>query len=547
MREKCNVFLLCIMLFFTAIAANATQVWDGTSAKWTKGSGTEKDPYLIESPNQLAFLSEMVSAGISDYSGKYFKQTQDFDMKSLVLEPIGISAAFPFKGNYNGNNKSISNLQISGNNSNQHIALFGYVSGSTIENVIVKGSFSCTMSSKNYTAGILAYGTGVKLSNCKNMANIAMIGTNDNIKNTYVAGIIAYASDICTLTNCFNAGSVNVSRSESSRSMLYSFSGGIVGCCDGTCTLIKCSNIGAVNSFSSEFSNFSVSGGIVGRTMKGGKCTLTYCSNAGTISSSSLGDNDNPTSISGGLLGVNSCTCELTNSFNRGSVSGTIRSTALSTSYACSGGMVGYCGNNISIKNCYAHCEIRSIAKQAYAYGIAMAATIKHSYFAGTLTGTSQYGILSSGEVTNCYFNSDCGASTSSYYGTAKTTAQLKSASMPILLNDSETGTTWVMDTNNSNDGYPIFGWQAAPTYKITATCNESHGSVSGGGNYTKGTVVTLTATPKGGYIFSGWSDGKKTNPRSVTVGTSDATYTALFVKMRYVITVNQDCSVNVQ
>lgn len=58
MKEKCNVFLLCIMLLFTAIAANATQIWNGTSkVPWTKGSGTESDPYLIESPANLAYLA----------------------------------------------------------------------------------------------------------------------------------------------------------------------------------------------------------------------------------------------------------------------------------------------------------------------------------------------------------------------------------------------------------------------------------------------------------------------------------------------------------
>ena len=248
----------------------------------------------------------------------------------------------------------------------------------------------------------------------------------------------------------------------------------------------------------------------------------------------------------------------MNNCSNVGAVYSTVVSLTNDDAYA--GGIVGYNSSKYNkLTNCYAHCIVEAKVsiggnqeKQEYAYGITDGDTIRNSYFAGTLSGGHKYGIARNGShtiITNCYFNSDCGASTSSRYdyGTAKTTAQLKSLSMPILLNGSETGTIWVMDTNNSNDGYPIFGWQAAPTYKITATCDDSQGSVSGGGNYSEGTIVTLTATHKEGYIFSGWSDGDKTNPRSVTVGTADATYTALFVKMRYVITVNQDCSVNVQ
>lgn len=551
MKEKCNVFLLCIMLLFTAIAANATQVWDGTSAKWTKGSGTEKDPYLIETPNQLAFLSEMVSAGISDYSGKYFKQTQNFDMKSIAFTPIGI-LGHPFRGNYNGNHKSIANLCISGNNSNKYIALFGYACGAIIENVIITGSFSFTGSARNYMAGILAYGTSIKLSNCQNQADISLKSAIYNEENLYIAGIVAYADNVCIFDNCSNFGYVNYSPSISSP-ITYSYAGGIVGYSDSTCVLTNCSNAGSVNSSNSKTSSyssyFSIIGGIIGASVGNGVCTLTYCSNTGTVSSSSS-CSFYTSSASGGMIGLNNCSCALTNCFNVGAVSSSVSSNQKS-SVSFSGGMVGYCDDSklLSITNCYAHCEIRSTGNQEkYVYGITRTATVRHSYFAGTLSGYSKYGILYSGEATNCYFNSDCGAATSSNYGTAKTTAQLKSVSMPILLNGSETGTTWTMDVNNSNDGYPIFGWQVpVVTYAIIATCDELQGSVNGGGNYTKGTVVTLTATPKDGYVFSGWSDGDKTNPRSVTVGTSDATYTALFVKMRYVIIVNQDCSVNVQ
>lgn len=546
MREKFNVFLLCIMLSFTAIAANATQVWDGTSAKWTKGSGTEKDPYLIETPNQLAFLAEVVSAGISDYSGKYFKQTQDFDMKSLVFTPIGI-LGHPFSGNYNGNNKSISNLQISGDNNNNCIALFGYVSNATIRSVIIEGNFEGTVGGRSYVAGIVAYGSDTHIDNCKNRANIGVIGI-------YVAGIIASTEGRCVITNCSNTGNVYYS---------YRCTGGIVGIAGhakaNTTKIYNCSNRGKIRSSSKDSGTDCYSGGIVGYVQ--GICVLERCSNTDSVLTTITQTKYFSTqtyACSGGIIGYDQYGLS---SLNTSSNTGAVLSSAEgANSHAYSGGIIGYAdvlNTEGVIKNCYAHCNCISTLKKSTnngqgTWGINSGitnqyGTIINSYFAGILKG-GKCGVCSNAyTVRNCYFNSDCGASTSSKYGSAKTVAQLKSVSMPILLNGSETGTTWVMDTNNSNDGYPIFGWQAAPTYKITATCNESHGSVSGGGNYTKGTVVTLTATPKGGYIFSGWSDGKKTNPRSVTVGTSDATYTALFVKMRYVITVNQDCSVNVQ
>lgn len=67
-------------------------------------------------------------------------------------------------------------------------------------------------------------------------------------------------------------------------------------------------------------------------------------------------------------------------------------------------------------------------------------------------------------------------------------------------------------------------------TYTITAVPNnESYGSVTGGGTYNENAVISLTATPKSGYVFSQWQDGSHINPRSVTV-TENAIYTATFV-----------------
>lgn len=87
-------------------------------------------------------------------------------------------------------------------------------------------------------------------------------------------------------------------------------------------------------------------------------------------------------------------------------------------------------------------------------------------------------------------------------------------------------------------------------TFTITATAyidlanldfsQLSMGSVSGGGSYFYGDIVTLTATPFSGYRFVQWSDGVTTNPRTETV-TGDATYMAMFVGIDYTITAVPD------
>lgn len=65
--------------------------------------------------------------------------------------------------------------------------------------------------------------------------------------------------------------------------------------------------------------------------------------------------------------------------------------------------------------------------------------------------------------------------------------------------------------------------------YTITVeSANPTMGSATGGGTFTEGTVITISATAFGGYYFTSWDDGNAENPRNITV-TQNATYKALF------------------
>ena len=81
----------------------------------------------------------------------------------------------------------------------------------------------------------------------------------------------------------------------------------------------------------------------------------------------------------------------------------------------------------------------------------------------------------------------------------------------------------------------------SATTFTITAIPNNNEfGTVTGGGVYAEGTVVTLTAAINDGdrFRFIGWDDGVTSNWRSITV-TEDATFTAIFEEIpQYTVTV---------
>ncbi len=81
-------------------------------------------------------------------------------------------------------------------------------------------------------------------------------------------------------------------------------------------------------------------------------------------------------------------------------------------------------------------------------------------------------------------------------------------------------------------------------TFLISFCCltakpnNSSYGMVSSSGYYVSNTEVTITATPKENYYFTGWSDSDtKELTRTITI-TSDTTITAVFLENPYLLKV---------
>jgi uncharacterized repeat protein (TIGR02543 family) len=72
------------------------------------------------------------------------------------------------------------------------------------------------------------------------------------------------------------------------------------------------------------------------------------------------------------------------------------------------------------------------------------------------------------------------------------------------------------------------FAENAMTTHTLQLICNNSEGSVSGGGTYVEGTMVTIQAFPAPGYIFTKWSDENTQNPRTIMID-RDLTLVAFF------------------
>jgi hypothetical protein len=315
---------LIVMLLMTGMMAEAqTSVWNGSRRLWTSGEGTESNPYLIESAEQLAFLSYMVNKGLVT-TDLNFKLTTDIDLngsEDLPWVPIGLGDRWfsedgcerlidpsytpvYFCGHFDGNGHSIYNLYVDGGT---YVGLFGLVSGqgSLIENLNIENGYV----NGTYSGGIIGQCTGaVDILNCLNSAEI--VGTEA------AGGIVGQGGNV--IRNCSNSGHIVSS----------SYAGGIAGSLAKE--LYECFNTGGI------IVNGSAAGGILGRR-GGGKLIIVNCYNRGNLSG-------NATHGIGGIAGIaNGNTTDIRNCYNVGSIT---------NDSGNAGGLFGYDNVN-NINNVY--------------------------------------------------------------------------------------------------------------------------------------------------------------------------------------------------
>ena len=252
------------------------------------GSGTKDNPYLIAKADQLRWFAAQVND--NSKSNICAQLTDHIDLESKEWTPIGKSSSYAYKGTFDGQGYTIKRLYINSSDRNQ--ALFGYVSGGTVRDLIVEGS----VTGGNNTAGIVAELAGASLiENCVNRVNVTggnVVGgvagriststaktirycVNDGtiVGNTQVGGLVGYMYYPITLTESYNRGNVRASSSSN-----YS-AGGIVGeMNDGQAKAVNCYTTGVVT-------GGSYAKAAVGK--KSSSATITNCYYLSTLGSDS--------------------------------------------------------------------------------------------------------------------------------------------------------------------------------------------------------------------------------------------------------------------
>ena len=364
--------LLLTVIFALAMMCGAQTPWNGTVADaYDGGDGTFENPYQIATAEQLALLAYQTNNG--DAGDAYYILTNDINLNGSngqLWNPIGtvktdwtnpinpsIGPSFPFRGVFNGNDHTVSDLYV---NDNDVLGLFGCIQNAEVTNVIIEGQLILG----SYVGFVVGLSYDSNISGCTASGTIQAYGHKvGGIAGHFVAENIS--NDTIFIKDCVN----NATITEGVFSL-----GGIAGYTtmeNGNVVIKNCVNNGDIG----EVSNTSYAGGMVGE----GDFILRDCHNYGKIYA---------TSCAGGMVGqggnfglIQGCVNHESGEI-RGEFVGGIIGTAIFTVMSC-------CGNEALITG-YGH---DSLADELLVGGISGAdGTIFNCYNRGDLTAVFNTG-----------------------------------------------------------------------------------------------------------------------------------------------------------
>lgn len=339
------VMLLSAMIVGVAADDPAVSVWDGTSASTSlSGTGTEDDPWLIQSAADLKYFADTVNAnynstGGKTYAGEFVKVTVDIDLGGHKWTPIGYREKAVFQGTFDGDGHTVSGLSNNGPGTpggggisyrNGFFGGLGTVKShqntpaaatgdTTVKNLTLKGEmvFAATghavnngvpfvaaalvghINQDNYTGTTKVYITNVTVD-----VDVTAYGFGSGA----IFGNVAGLANGAVFTNVVNNGDLTVNADKSA----YTPTGAFAGRAE-SCTFVNCVNNGNVSYTTSKNDNQVRVGGFVGQMYKkqlNQYLTFEYCVNNGNVTaerttaeSGDGGKDKNNIMLVGGLLG----------------------------------------------------------------------------------------------------------------------------------------------------------------------------------------------------------------------------------------------------
>ena len=327
-------WLITMLLLVTAMAMPKMAWAQVTPTKPANGDGTAEKPYEITTAAELAWFRDWVNTcevGNSHHDA-CAKLMADIDMSSLchpaddskgVAElswsPISNTTApiFTWRGQFDGNGKTISNLYINATSEYQGLFGYGYSGDKNIKGVI-KNLTLANVNVKN-TAGC----TGALIGGADNFEITQVVISSGTVEGeiSVVGGICGEADTESKFLSCENRAQIK-SQTDNTNNI-----GGICGNVNSS-HIEKCANYGNINSQGVYV------GGICGSSI--GSSSITTSANYGDI----VGNNS-----VGGIIGY----------ANNASISNSLTTGDVKLITVAAGFVIGFCYNAITLSNTVAY------------------------------------------------------------------------------------------------------------------------------------------------------------------------------------------------
>lgn len=273
MKKKFLTFLLALCLVMALVPMTA---FAEETPSFGGGTGTQEDPWLITSQEDLIALAEFLNsgnaetfdtenAGVGNCHGYYFKQTADIDLTGVTWEPIGYSGSYYFAGNYDGGGHSITNAVSTGKVDPDGFAtagIFGWVAFGSVENLHVKNANFVATGQNNYSyvGGIAGVCYGSSIKNCS-VENSSLESRRNN-NNNCAGSIVGY----------YTGGTFEKCAAENNQIRTMAYGGGFVGEVDddpdygvGNSTFTNCYTANcSISSKTDDVQGVSLVGGFAG-------------------------------------------------------------------------------------------------------------------------------------------------------------------------------------------------------------------------------------------------------------------------------------------
>ena len=278
---KTTVKFLCSTLVAAAAMTSTAYAWDPATNDYTIGS-------LDEFKAFRDYVNGSETQAANSLKGKTVTLTAHIDLGSEEWTPIGNSSN-PFKGTFDGNGHTISNLVITGDNSN--VGLFGYTTDGAVKNFTLNNA---------KVSGYLYVGAVAGTPYTSKYSNITLTGTVQVSGFAYVGGVAgknAYADWTNIHVNVSEGSLVDADSVTENGTAYRTYVGGVIGFMgEGGHTL---SNISS--NINVEGSTCDV-GGIVGIAHYGNKFVNVTCT-AGSITLTNGTEASDATEV-GAIAGV---------------------------------------------------------------------------------------------------------------------------------------------------------------------------------------------------------------------------------------------------